>query len=176
MEGKTSNIFHYVWHGFEFRQPVEQQQDGTKWCSFLFLLLAEDKQTELRIFFDLEGSNYSEVVFFPPLLLLLLFLPLLVLSPHCPFSTHQDYGIQSSPDKTTACQRIAFLWSRRQSVVFLSWPGALTPDPAWLLPWRSPSADNCKCGPLIYPLRASALSPQRGNTTTVRHLSMCVCR
>lgn len=135
-------------------------------------MLRRLSRPNLILFFDLVGSNYSKVVFLssllrhespttPPLS------PLTV-----PFSPSWLW-YPEFPAKTTVCQRITFLWSRCQSVVFQSWARALTPDLQWLLPWRSQAEITVNAG-LWYPLENGSLSP-KGNTMMVRRLSMCVC-
>ena len=122
----------------------------------------------LILFFDLVGSNYSKVVFLSSLLRREPPSPLSPLTvPYSPlWLWYPEF-----PAKTTVCQRIPFLWSRCQSVVFQSWARALTPDLQWLLPWRSQAEITVNAG-LWYPLENGRLSP-KGNTMMVRHLSVC---
>ena len=85
-------------------------------CCCSVSVLQRLSRPNLSLFFDLVGSNYSKVVFLSstsllrhkssprPSLQLTPPLSLLTVPFHPP-----DYDIQSSPAKTTVCQRIAFL-------------------------------------------------------------------
>lgn len=126
----------------------------------------------LSLFFDLAGSNYSKVDFLYSISLLRV--------PHTHPSTHSSalfsycpcppswLWYPEFPAKTTVCQRITFLWSRRQSLVFLSWTRALTPDLQWLLPWRSQAEITVNAG-LWYLLENRRWSPK---VNTVMPLSV----